>query len=351
MITNPSGVRRDWESSAMALSRRYKLRALYGPEHGVDGSRQAGVAVASGWNERFGIEEHSLYGANRRLGDETLKDIDMMLFDIQDIGSRYYTYIYTMGDAMEECAARGIPFVVLDRPNPLGGREVEGTTIRPRFNSFIGNYGLPVRHGLTVGELACRINREFGMNCDLTVLPCPGWDRGAYPADAVWLNPSPNMPSVTAARVYTGTCLFEATNISEGRGTTRPFELVGAPFVDGWRLAGLLNGLQLRGVVFRGCNFMPVAGKYAGENCGGIQVQITDADSFNGFEVGMAIFDTLRRETPEFEVTSVEGLNQRFGDDSLAEGRETLEHILLRGRKESLDFQRDTRADWLYTCT
>ena len=348
LITNPSGVNAAFVATADLLAQRFKLTALFGPEHGVHGNAQAGESVSATRNEKLGIPEYSLFGQTPRLTTEMLKEVDLMLFDIQDIGSRYYTYIYTMGHAMADCARAGVPFVVLDRPNPIGGLQTEGTLIRPAFNSFVGNYGLPARHALTVGEMARRIKRTLALPGDLTVIPCPAWDRSPLPPDASWLNPSPNMPSQSAALVYNGTCLFEGTNISEGRGTTRPYETIGAPFVPHDRIASILNERQLPGVRFRPCCFTPSFGKHQGARCRGVQLHITDSAAFNGFEAGVTLFQTLRDEAPEMAITSPGHLNHLFGDDTLMRGSEPLPGLLARARAESAAFLRKTAIDRLY---
>ena len=349
LITNPSGVNAAFVSTATLLAARHNLVALYGPEHGVRGDAQAGEAVGNSSNGPLGIPEYSLYGRTSRLTPAMLAGVELMLFDIQDIGSRFYTYIYTLGEAMEACAKSGIPFIVLDRPNPLGGHRAEGTVIRPAFHSGVGNYGLPARHPLTVGEMARRIQRLRVPACGLTVLPCPAWDRSPFPAGGSWLNPSPNMPSATAALVYNGTCFFEGTTISEGRGTTRPYEIIGAPFIDAERLAAEMNAKKLPGVRFRACCFTPTFSKHQGTPCHGLQLHVIDADAFNGFETGITLFQTLRATTPEMAVTSPSHLNNLFGDDTLLRGEEPLDDLLARARAESAAFLRETAVDLIYS--
>lgn len=348
LITNPSGVNANFVSTATLLAERYNLVALYGPEHGVRGDAQAGEAVGNRQCGPLGIPEYSLYGQTSRLTPAMMEGVELMLFDIQDIGSRFYTYIYTMGEAMEACDAARIPFVVLDRPNPLGGHRAEGPVIRAAFHSGVGNYGLPARHPLTVGEMAQRIKRHRVPTCDLFVLPCPYWDRSPFPADASWLNPSPTMPSLTAALVYNGTCFFEGTNISEGRGTTRPYEIIGAPFIDAERLAAEMNARELPGVRFRACCFTPTFSKHQGTPCHGLQLHISDAEAFNGFETGITLFHAIRSTTPEMTITSPSHLNNLFGDDTLVRGEEPLDDLLARARDESAAFLEETACDLIY---
>jgi uncharacterized protein YbbC (DUF1343 family) len=348
LITNPSGVNAAFVSTATLLAERYNLVALYGPEHGVRGDAQAGEAVDTKSIGPRGIPEYSLYGRTSRPTPEMLAGVELMLFDIQDIGSRFYTYIYTLGQAMEACDAARIPFVVLDRPNPLGGLRAEGTVIRAAFHSGVGDYGLPARHALTVGEMARRIKRLRAPTCDLTVLPCPYWDRTSFPADASWLNPSPNMPSPTAALVYNGTCFFEATNISEGRGTTRPYEIIGAPFLDAEGLAAEMNAKNLPGVRFRSCHFTPTFHKHRDTLCHGLQLHITDRVAFNGFETGVTLFYTIRATTTEMAIASPSHLNNLFGDETLLRGEEPLADLLARAHAESAAYLRETVVDQIY---
>jgi len=348
LITNPSAVTADFTPTVEVLASNYKLAALFGPEHGVRGDAQAGVAVGDNVSCAYGVPEYSLYGATRRLQREWLDQVEVVVFDIQDIGSRYYTYIYTMGLALADCAAAGIPFVVLDRPNPLGGLKAEGVLIRPEFHSFVGNYGLSVRHPLTVGEMAQRINRIEAHNCDLTVVQCSGWQRQPLGDETSWINPSPNMPSLTTALVYNGTCLFEATNISEGRGTTRPYELIGAPFIEHEHLATTMNSQGLAGVHFRPCCFTPTFDKHMGQLCRGVQLHVTDREAFNGFAAGVSLFQAIREQTPQMEITSAGHLNNLFGSDSLLKGRESLQMLLARAERESAEFVVEAEQDHLY---
>jgi uncharacterized protein YbbC (DUF1343 family) len=224
-----------------------------------------------------------------------LEGIDLMVFDIQDIGARYYTYIYTMAYAMEGCAKLGIPFVVLDRINPLGGVLLDGNVLDAKNSSFVGRYPIPVRHGLTVGELACLFNNEFGIRCDLEVVPVEGWSRSLAfnETDLLWVSPSPNIPTFETALIYIGTCLLEGTNVSEGRGTTKPFELIGAPWIDPYDLSRILNDYGFDGALFRPAYFTPVFSKYQGQLCGGVQIHITDHKKVKAFEIGVKLIYTL----------------------------------------------------------
>lgn len=284
------------------------LRMLFGPEHGVRGEAQDMIGVDSARDPRTGIPVLSLYGD----GFESLApradawaDLDVLVVDLQDVGSRYYTFIWTMALCLQSAAAAGVSVVVLDRPNPIGGDAVEGGSIEPGFESFVGLGALPVRHGLTIGEVArlVRAGIPWGgerfakpTDCDLQVIAMRGWRRqDRFEATELpWVLPSPNMPTPDTALVYPGLCLLEGTNLSEGRGTTRPFEIFGAPFVDGYRLAELLGNDELPGVAFRALSFRPTFHKFAGQVCGGVQIHVTDRVHFRPYLTGVAILRALR---------------------------------------------------------
>lgn len=280
-----------------------RLRALFGPEHGVRGDAQYMAAVGGERDPRTGLPVHSLYGATAASlapTPEQLAGLDALCFDIQDVGSRYYTYQATMMLCMEAAARAGLSFVVLDRPNPIGGLAVEGPALRPGFESFCGLHDLAPRHGMTVGELARLFRVERGLDLDLTVVPCEGWRRGvgAREAGLPWVFPSPNMPTPETALVYPGMCLLEGTNLSEGRGTTRPFELFGAPWLDAHRLAADLAAERLPGVAFRPASFVPTWDKHAGVRCHGVELHVRDAAAFRPFLTGVACVLHARAQAP-----------------------------------------------------
>ncbi len=282
LVTNQTGVDRQGASSIDLLhgDARLELAALYSPEHGIRGRAEAGELVESGMDPRTGLPIHSLYGATRKPTPEMLDGIEVLLFDIQDIGARYYTYVYTMALAMEAAGEAGIPFVVLDRPNPIGGVEVQGNVLDPDFASFVGMYPLPMRHGMTPGELARLFRGEFGVDVALRVVPLTGWSRNQeYPDTGLpWVAPSPNMPSVESARHYPGTCLFEGTNLSVGRGTPIAFQQIGAPWLDGEALAANLNRHGIEGVRFEPARFVPDDpgdGKHGGVRVEGVRLVAT----------------------------------------------------------------------------
>jgi uncharacterized protein YbbC (DUF1343 family) len=229
-----------------------------------------------------------------------LTGLDALVVDLQDVGARYYTFVWTMALAMRAAADARVPVIVLDRPNPLGGRDLEGNWPDPRFASFVGLHPLPIRHGMTIGELAAYLNATHALGADLTVVPMRGWRRAMRWEDTgcPWVAPSPNMPTPDTARVYPGGCLLEGTNLSEGRGTTRPFELVGAPFLDGERLGAALGRRRLAGVVFRPAAFQPTFHKHAGRLCHGVQVHVTDAAKFRSVATYLALIAEARRQAP-----------------------------------------------------
>ena len=271
------------------------LAAILAPEHGFRGAMQAGVNVQGELDSVTGVPIFSLYGETRRPTSAMLQGIDVVVFDIQDIGTRFYTYISTLLYAMQAAQEHGKAFMVLDRPNPLGGVRVEGPVLEPTFESFIGPDTIPLRHGMTVGELARLMNRSIGV--DLHVVPMNGWRRDMLFADTglpTWVMPSPNMPTLDTALVYPGTGLLEGTNLSEGRGTTRPFELLGAPFIEPNTFAARLNARALPGVVFRPVVFQPTFSKYAGQNIGGVQLHVLDAATFDPVTTGLEILASAR---------------------------------------------------------
>jgi len=276
------------------------LAALFGPEHGVRGEVQYMEAVDETRDPRTGVPMYSLYGStvdSLRPRPEWLDGLDAVVFDIQDVGARYYTYVYTMALAMEACAKAGVRFVVLDRPNPLGGERVEGNLVEPGFRSFVGLYPLPNRHGMTVGELARLLNAEERFGCDLAVVPCLGWSRKMRWADTglAFVPPSPNMPTPDTAQVYPGMCLLEGTNLSEGRGTCRPFEQFGAPYLDAADIVSALERHRLPGLALRPVHFVPTWDKHRGAGCSGAFLHVTDPEVFASVRTGLAVVAEARK--------------------------------------------------------
>ncbi len=304
LITNPSGVTAGGVPSWQALHTLpgATLARLFGPEHGVDGGAIYMEAVGRGTHVPTGLPAVSLYGATEETlkpRREDLNGLDALVFDVADVGSRYYTYIWTMMLAMEACAEAGLRFVVCDRPNPIGG-PVEGAPQDPDLLSFVGLHPIAVRHGMTAAELAHLLRGERKIDVDLVVVPMKGWARNTPFARTglPWVSPSPNIPSPATALVYPGMCLLEGTNLSEGRGTTRPFEVFGAPWLEAGPFADALNSRALPGVTFVPTHFRPMFDKHAGETCGGALFHVTDPGTFPSFETGLVIVETARRMNP-----------------------------------------------------
>lgn len=319
LITNPTGIDSKLTSIVDLLhdDPDINLTALFGPEHGVRGDAQAGASVEYYIDEKTGLPVYSLYGKTKKPTPEMLKEVEVLVFDIQDVGTRYYTYIYTMAYAMEAAKENDIPFIVLDRPNPQGGESVDGPVLEPEFSSFVGLYPIPLKHGMTVGELATLFNKEFKIGADLKVIKMKGWKRDMDYDDTglPFVLPSPNMPTDSTTFVYPATGLIEGTNVSEGRGTTKPFELIGAPYINGDELAGKLNALRLPGVKFRAASFTPTFSKHAGKLSHGVEIYITDREEFKAVPTGLHIIKTIQDLYPgDFEFLAANNFNLLIGN-------------------------------------
>ena len=281
-----------------------RLERLFGPEHGIRGAAQDMVGVGEGRDAVTGLIECSLYGEtfdSLSPTEEQLAGLDALIFDIQDVGARYYTYAATMALCMRVAARTGTRVIVLDRPNPIGGVRVEGGGLEPGLENFCALYPIPQRHAMTVGELALLYRDSFGIDCDLEVIACEGWRRDTCFEDTglPWVMPSPNMPTVDTAVVYPGMCLIEGTNLSEGRGTTRPFELVGAPFIDARALCAELEACELPGLALRPCTIEPMFHKHAREQCGAVQFHVTDRSVFDSYRTGLAVLVAMKSLWPD----------------------------------------------------
>jgi uncharacterized protein YbbC (DUF1343 family) len=294
LVCNPASVDGDLRHVAdrLAADGRVTLGALFGPQHGIRSDVQENmIETGHGRDDRRRVPVYSLYSETREPTAEMVRGLDALVVDLQDVGTRIYTYIYTMANCLRAARRHGVKVIVCDRPNPIGGVGVEGPMLERGFESFVGLFPVPMRHGMTIGELARLFNGHFGIGADLEVVPMTGWRRGMY-ADETglpWVLPSPNIPTLDSAIVYPGTVLFEGTNVSEGRGTTRPFELVGAPWVDAERFAAGMNALRLPGAWFRPAIFEPTFHKHARTACGGCQVHVRDRDVFRAVETGVAL--------------------------------------------------------------
>jgi uncharacterized protein YbbC (DUF1343 family) len=326
----------DHALSLLRAAPRARLVSVMAPEHGLWGAPQDHAFIEAAVDPVTALPVHSLYGRRRIPTPDMLRGIDALVVDLQDVGARYYTFNWTMALAMKTCAAAGIRLIVLDRPNPLGGELTEGNIADPDFASFVGLYPLPVRHGMTMGELAGYFNAVHALGCDLTVVPMRGWRRRMLweHTSLPWVAPSPNMPTPDTARVYPGGCLLEGTNLSEGRGTTRPFEWVGAPFLDAHAYAEALTSLRLPGVRFRPVRFQPTFHKWARRLCGGVQLHVTDVGRFRPYLTGLGLIAAARAVAPRhfaWRRPPYEFERRRWPIDILC-GTDTIRIALERGR-------------------
>jgi uncharacterized protein YbbC (DUF1343 family) len=294
VLANPASVDHNFQHLAdlLAHSNRHKVTAIFGPQHGYSSDLQDNmIETPHAKDRRRNIPIFSLYSETREPTKEMLELIDVLVIDLQDVGARIYTFIYTMANCLRAAARHGVPVIVCDRPNPIGGLQVEGPTLEPGYESFVGQFRMPMRHGLTIAELARLFNEHHRIGAELEIVPMEGWHRDMY-FDATgvpWVIPSPNMPTLDTAIVYPGTVLLEGTKLSEGRGTTRPFELIGAPWLTGEELAARLNKAGLDGVYFRKATFEPTFQKHARATCGGCQIHVSDRKSFEPVQAGVAL--------------------------------------------------------------
>ncbi len=301
-LLHPASVSATLEHSLTVLERHhgnlFQLAALFGPQHGFLGQTQDNMIEWRGFrHDRLGIPVHSLYGEHREPTPEMLEGLDVLLVDLQDVGTRFYTFIWTLYLAMRACERAGVKVVVLDRPNPINGITMEGPVLDVAYRSFMGMHPIPIRHGRSIGELAEQFGREAFPNVEVRVLPMQGWERVMWfdQTGLPWVLPSPNMPTLDTATVYPGMCLLEATNLSEGRGTTRPFELFGAPWIRAEEFAREMNAQRLPGVYFRAASFEPTFQKHAGALCHGAQLHVTDRNRFLPFQTGVEIIRHIRK--------------------------------------------------------
>ena len=335
LVVNPASINARFEHAIDRAERAgVRVGAIFGPQHGVRSDVQENM-IESGHarDARRSVPIYSLYSETREPTAAMLAGLDALVIDLQDVGTRIYTYIYTMANCLRAARTHGVPVIVCDRPNPIGGVDVEGPMLVPGFESFVGQYPIPMRHGMTIGELAKLFNDHFGIGAKLEVVTMHSWTRDAFFDDTPlpWVLPSPNMPTLESAIVYPGTVLFEGTNVSEGRGTTKPFELVGAPWVDPESFAAGLNARKLPGVHFRPALFEPTFHKHAGRSCGGCQIHVTERTTFRAVDTGVALIDAFRRAGPshfewrnppyEYEYT-LKPIDILFGSAALREGLE-----------------------------
>ena len=335
VVSNPASVDAEFRHvvRALATAPDVTLAAIFGPQHGYRADVQDNmIETAHGRDPARGVPVYSLYSETREPTAEMLKGIDVLVIDLQDVGSRIYTFVYTMANCLRAARKHGLPVIVTDRPNPIGGEGIDGPMLVKGFESFVGLFPIPLRHGLTIGELAKFFNDACGIGADLTVIPMEDWRRAMYfdETGLPWIMPSPNMPALETAVVYPGTVLFEGTNISEGRGTTRPFELIGAPWVDAEALVETLAGHRLPGVHFRAVAFEPTFHKHAKRGCGGCQIHVLDRATFPAVESAIAVLAGIRAQSPtqfEWRQPPYEYEHEKLPIDILAGSNELREQI------------------------
>lgn len=342
IITNHTGILSNGEHFVDYLfsTKRVKIKALFGPEHGIRGDAPDGRKITDAIDEKTGIIVYSLYGEIRKPTKEMLKDIDILVFDIQDIGARFYTYISTLNNCLEAAAENNIKFIVCDRPNPIGGIKVDGPILKPNQKSFVGIQPIPIQHGMTVGELALMFNSEGwlenGIKADLIIIEVENWKRDQLfdRTGLDWINPSPNMVNLDAAIIYPGLCLIEGTNVSEGRGTMKPFLTIGAPFIDPEALIKELDSYKLRGVQFKSTSFTPkqipnmsTNPKFKDSLCKGIEIQITDRVGVDAVKLGITIVYTINKLFKNDFILNKRRFNLLLGDESVTENILTNENL------------------------
>ncbi len=367
LICNPTAVDKQLRHAIdlLAGESAFKLVSLFGPEHGVRGDAQDMISVDTARDARSGLPVHSLYGsttASLSPTPEMLADLDVVIYDVQDIGSRYYTFVWTMVLAMRACAAAGKLFVVLDRPNPIGGLHVEGSTISEGFESFVGLVPCPNRHGMTAGEIAAWRHAVEKLDGELLVITMRGWERDMRfdHTGLPWVMPSPNMPTTDTALVYPGMCLVEGTDLSEARGTTRPFELSGAPWIDGDKLADTLSNMELPGAMFRPVVYTPMFHKFGGQACGGVQIHVTNPETFRPYRTGVAMLKAWHDQAPDkfawrhkaYEfVDTIPAIDLLAGNAALRTGIEqgaSLDELCARWPRDEGAFLEERAAHLLY---
>ncbi len=340
LVTQPAAVLPDLTAGVDALLRAgIRVTALFGPEHGFSGAAADGLAVEDAVDARTGLPVFSLYGPTKEPSAAMLAEVDVLVFDMQDVGVRFYTYLSTLYHVLRGAARAGCPVIVLDRPNPIGGQTIEGPLMTSGYESFVGVASLPIRHAMTLGELAGYFCREVAIEAELMVEEMQGWQRSLWfdQTGLPWVATSPAMPHLSTATVYPALCFVEGTNLSEGRGTALPFEICGAPWLDGYRLAATLNGLDLPGIRFRPIQFEPSASKYAGQPCQGVQVHVTNRQQLRSVAAGLHVIAACRSQAPEhfqFLPTSWEGQPPHF--DLLAGGPALREGLLAGESVEAL---------------
>jgi len=356
LITNQSAIDRSRtpDIDLIANHKDLKLVALFAPEHGIRGVEAAGAKISDEVDAKTGVPVHSLYGGQDRAPNpEMLKDVDVIVYDLQEVGGRTWTYVSTMALSMEAAKKKGIPFVVLDRPNPIGGEIVEGALVEPAFKSFVGIYPIPARHGLTVGELAKLFNEKYRIGSDLIVIKAANWNRSQWldQTGLPWTNPSPNLRSLAALTNYPGTVYFEGTNLTEGRGTDRPFEQIGAPWLNAPQVARVMNDMKLPGIRFEAIT-MPVessAAKHPGLTIPAIRFAITDRQAYRPVRTALLLIDEIHRQHPK-DFAWRPSIDRLTGSDKVraAVGNGQLASLLVQWDKEAAEFKQLSNQFYLY---
>ncbi len=368
LVCNQASIASDYRHAVDCFQQAHSegvidLKCLIGPQHGLWGHTQDNMIEWEGYEDkRLSVPVYSLYGKHRKPTPEMLAGLDVLVVDLQDVGAKYYTFIWTLALCMEACEALGIAVVVLDRPNPINGTSVEGPAVNDGFRSFVGLYPMGIRHGLTVGEVALHLQKFYYSNCQLDVVKMINWQREFFYEDCEvpWAMPSPNIPTPDTAVVYPGMCLLEATNLSEGRGTTRPFELFGASWINAWEYADKLTAHDLPGVIFRPLEFEPTFHKDAKKVCGGCFMHVTDRKTFRPFEAGIAVILEAARTYPdgfawksppyEYEYDKLP-FDILVGNDwvrKMIEGGAPLKEISDKWQEESAQFERERTEFLIY---
>jgi uncharacterized protein YbbC (DUF1343 family) len=365
LLCNPASVDHRLSHASALIGEKFgdRLKALFSPQHGLYAEKQDNMIESDDFlDPRLKIPVFSLYGKTRRPTEDMLKLIDVLIVDLVDVGTRVYTFLTTLSYCLEEAKKTGKTVLVLDRPNPTGGIQVEGNCLNPAFASFVGRYPVPMRHGLTIGEYASWINIHFSIGCDLVVIPMQGWKRGMLYEETglYWVAPSPNLPSPASVLVYPGQVLWEGTNISEGRGTTQPFEIFGAPFIDTDKILSFMGGNRLKGCVLRPVVFEPTSNKWKNEPCRGFQIHVTDPYSFAPFETSLKLLaavlfhhrDDFEWKSPPYEYEyETLPIDLIFGDSRIRKEIEAgveVTDVLERGRPEIADFIESSMTFRLY---
>ena len=356
LITNPTGVDHNLKSTIDILNEKTNLVALFSPEHGVRGDLQAGVRLDTYVDPVTNITVYSLYGQTRKPTKEMLDKIDVLCFDIQGVGARFYTYLYTMSYSMQACQEHGIPMVIFDRPNPVNAETVEGNILNIKYRSFVGYYPLPQRYGLTIGELAMFFNEEYDIHADIKIIPMNGYTRDMdyYDTGLDWVLPSPNIPTIDTTYLYLATCIFEGTTLSEGRGTALPFRIVGSPYLKSDFIINEIKKYNLKGVKFRTIYFTPTFSKHQGELCKGIELILTDKKTFEPVKTGYILLDLIKKNHEEFDYIPpfTKGghpfMDLISGDDFVRLDSLTIEEILEKIELDSQTFKLQKRRYHIY---